>query len=192
MNLFFTLIGPYSLIFVLPNETEPLEKIRTKGIRHPDGPFKYIEDVKLKMTSEVFLQAMKAVIWTEDPILREVPNNFVHEKLFIWEDAVTGENYFSSRMTFHHIKKMLQSQGTLTSYYGGMKKIFIDPDANKFLGIMPLVSHRTVCKTDWWQERSGRVFINPENSFSLTVPLGYEEKRRMIDYALFMHVDQLV
>ncbi len=184
--------GPYSLVYVLPNSPEPLEKIRTKGIRHPEGPFKLHESSRLKMTSEVFLNAMHALQWTEDPVMKEVPNNFIHEKLFVWEDEETGETYFCSRMNWHHIQRMIYRKGILTSYYGGMKKIFFNNNNDKFLGITPIVSCRTACKTDWWAERSGRLFIDPEDPYTISVPLGYEPKRNVFEMDLFNHLKTIV
>lgn len=160
--------------------------MKAKGIPHPSGPFPYLEEVRLKLGPVEFDLAIDVLRYVSDPHLYDVPSEFIQQRLYVFEDEERKEMYFARHINYKIIQRLMQRKGTMTAYFGGMKKTFGAQHEINFLSITPTVSQRMPCSTDWWTTRCQRDLGS--NEFSLTLPKLYEGKRGFIDYRGYLHL----
>ncbi len=174
--------GPYSLIYINPGEAIAKEKIRTKGIPHPEGPFIYEEEIKLNLSTKDLDKMLRAIQWIDRPDSYEVPTDLIGERFYMFKkkDAANLEDiYFAKHLNFSLIKQMMQHEGELICYYGGMSKEMMTKK-NAFLSVAPTVNKRIPCRSDWWAG-GNRFFpcqLDPSfplaTEFDLSYPKGFD------------------
>jgi hypothetical protein len=176
--------GPYSLIYVNPNENLAREKIRTKGIPHPKGPFVYLEGNDIDLSVNSLDKMIRAMNWLESPHKFQVPSDFVKERFYLFKRLSDGETHFARYLNFDIIQKMMNHEGELTCFFGGMSKDILTR-TNAFLCVAPTINKRAPCRLDWWT--GGNRFyahdLDPTqpraSNFDLTYPKGYELRGEM-------------
>ena len=57
--------------------------------------------------------------------------------------------YFAKHLNFNLIKQMMNHEGELTCYFGGMNKEIMTKK-NAFMSVSPTVNKRIPCRSDWW------------------------------------------
>lgn len=182
--------GPYSLVYVTPHNGIAKEKIRTKGIPHPDGPFPYREEIELHLTPENYQLVRRLLNWIDDPVHHQVPAEFIKQRFYMFKTHLTGETYFARHINFKHIQMMMSQSGEMTCYFGSMQKSLLS-NMNSVLSVSPTINRRIVCHQQWWP-KSGRQSTNEEDVTAMTVPDGYEPNRVKHDLTPFMHVEQII
>lgn len=181
--------GPYSLGFVTNKKPTLMEKIKSKGIPHPSGPFPFGEDIDIEaninsMTEEQQKEwgSKKEILervfaYIKDPTHCEPPVEAVGLRFYLWQDADGA--YFAKHMNRKIIQAMVYKEGTITCYYGSFKKNFRTPYGT-MMEITPSINTRTPCKSNWWLEKSNRAYLEDADSrFDLTYPLGYEPPKQI-------------
>jgi len=103
--------GPYSLVYVEPGDDKLKEKIRTKGIPHPSGPFYYQESILAEYVSENFEKLAEIQAWLENPQAYTIPKNFISKRFYLYESEF--ESMLTTRINFELIRHMMAKQGTL-------------------------------------------------------------------------------
>ncbi len=178
-----------------------LEKIRSKGIPHPSGPFPYQESI----VSELEVSATKnpteyvgdklakleeIKLWLNDPQTYTIPKNFISKRLYVYEsfghdDYDDGESTLTTRINFEMIQSMMARTGTLCCYMGTMKKAFLDEQGRPLL-IRPTVVKRVANVSDWWRKPDApRQFREEEKDdvFALSFPRGYSQPEPINEFA---------
>lgn len=181
--------GPYSLVYVDPGQKKLMEKIRTKGIPHPMGPFVYRDDNEDKISLSTHKEIKHVINWIENPGQYIIPTQFIGKKFYLYapnrEENEQGEKelkcYFAKHLNFTLIQQMMQRDGILTCLFGGMKKTFLGRDG-RMMEIQPDAVRRIPCKTNWWEEKALRRFEEDATVFDLSYPIGYQRGRESIDY----------
>lgn len=167
--------GPYSLLYVLPNEQmlPVMEKVRVKGIPHVGKPFKHYDPIQLQLEEPRARLFAKIQRWLEDPLRWELPMGVIAQRFYMVKRA-DGTHYFAKHMNFDIIVSLMQQQCELFAFYGGMKKCFRHVNGD-FLLVKPDVTRRMACKSDWWSASSQkRIYLPGEDSvYSLSRPVGY-------------------
>lgn len=189
--------GPYSLVYLLPDDNCPWEKVKMKGIPHSDAPFRHTDELKMKMDVKKSLLLERIKLWLSSPSTYELPAPVIGERFYLYqpaeEDYVSldekGEAkngaYAAKHINFKMIEMMMKKEGTLTAFFGGMKKCFLNYDGKALL-VKPDVVRRIVCRNDWWLKQK-RVFAlgEEQNVFALSLPPGdYEPARGEFRYDL--------
>ncbi len=168
------------MVFVNPGKDVLLEKIRTKGIPHPSGPFPYQESIVSEVKEDTIAKLEEIQLWLENPQTYTIPKNFISKRLYVYEmfghDSYDdGESTLTTRINFEMIQSMMARTGTLCCYMGTMKKAFLDAHGRALL-IKPTVVKRVANVSDWWRkEDAPRQFREKEkdNVFALSFPRGY-------------------
>lgn len=175
--------GPYSLVYLDPGKNRLKEKIRTKGIPHPSGPFLYKERNEVTLDSAQYKELAHVLSWLHEPNLHTIPRNFIGKRFFVFTEQGKDEVSYAKHLTHGLIEKMMARTGTLACVFGGMKKVFLS-DRGDVLEVRPDVVRRIACKTDWWSTRAPRFFKEEERNdvFALSYPTGYVQGRSTIDY----------
>jgi len=169
---------------VEPGDDKLKEKIRTKGIPHPSGPFYYQESILSDMDAKVKSdnpteycgdkqeKLNEIAQWIEDPQAYTIPKNLIGKRLYLYESEF--ESMLTTRINFELIRQMMAKQGTLCCYIGTMKKAFLDANG-KALMIKPTVVKRLACVTDWWHKEGASRFFKKgeEGLFDLSYPQGH-------------------
>lgn len=165
--------GPYSLQYVLPGEDVVREKVRVKGIPHPDAPFEAFAPLRIRLDTsrERLVERMKR--WMEHPFEYELPCQVIGQRFYWFKSLVDNDDYFSAHINFDIIQRIMQKKGELYAYYGGMKRCF-ENYRGEFLLVRPDAVRRMACRTDWWKAGK-RCYTNEsiDNTFELSFPPGY-------------------
>ncbi len=119
-----------------------------------------------------------AMQWIDAPDKYEVPACFIKHRFYLFRRA-DGKTYFAKRLNFKLIHQMMNHEGELTCFFGGMSKE-IYTTKNAFLSVAPTVNSRTPCKVDWWTNNN-RFFaadldpqFPPHTPYDLSYPKGYD------------------
>lgn len=161
--------GPYSLVYMKPGSNQLWEKIRTKGIPHPKGPFVYGEDIIEEFKEEREQKMNEIQKWLKNPSTATIPSGIVSKRFYLYETQY--ERILAKRITLDMIREMMEREGTLSCFIGTMKKAFLDSKGQVMM-IRPDVVQRVACKNDWWQKKAPRHFIDDN---SLSYPLLYAQ-----------------
>ena len=166
--------GPFSIVYLKPGQAHLQEKIRAKGIPHPEGPFPYGENIELEWDQSNSLLMSRLYRWMAHPSLYPVPADIISRRFYLYtQEGEGGRVYFAKHLSFQLIRAMMEKQGHLVCYYGGMKKHLAFQGYN--MCIAPCLNVRQPCKTDWWRDKAQRVYSEGcDSPFDLSYPLGYE------------------
>lgn len=162
--------GPYSLVFMNPGDRTVYEKVKIKGIPHPDKTFKYWsnEQTMINDNEKEIFKCMQDYLDNPSTFLanpRVIGKRFY---MFKYDDRVM----FSDHIDYCMIKKMLKKEGEIHAFYGGMKKQFTTTSGSVLL-IRPDIVRRQVGKTNWW-EKNKRIYLpNHDGDTDLSYPPGY-------------------
>lgn len=120
-----------------------------------------------------------AMQWIDAPDHFEVPSCFIKERFYLFRRARDGKTYFAKHLNFKIIQQMMNHEGDLTCFFGGMSKELYTKK-NAFLSVAPTVNSRQPCKIDWWTGKN-RFFaseLDPQfpapTPFDLSYPKGYD------------------
>ena len=163
--------GPYSLIYVLPEDSVLWEKVRVKGIPHPSHPFQYHDPLRMHQTQSVLRLYPLIERWLQDPMRWDLPCGVIGKQFYYFK--TDEEKYFATHINFKIIEMMMNKEGSLFAFYGGMKRCFEDA-CGQILLVKPDVVQRTACKTDWWTQGKRIFRLGQESPFDLSYPPGYE------------------
>lgn len=166
--------GPYSLVFVLPDDHILTEKVKMKGIPHTDKFFKHHDDERKILAEEEKDLFNRMDTWLIDPLKYKCPADVISKRFYLFKTK--EQMYFAGHVNFKMIKKIMKREGELYAFFGTMKKSFYN-DQGSYLSIKPSAVKRSVGKSNWWEEGKHRIGTESGDE-SLTYPLGYQNDPR--------------
>lgn len=110
--------GPYALAYVSADNPTLMEKVKAKGIPHPEGPFPYGEEIDIEANinedekAEWWekLSLMDRVrAWMKDPDHLEPPVEAIGQKFYYWQHQ--EEAYFAKHINRKMIQLMMTNEG---------------------------------------------------------------------------------
>lgn len=187
--------GPYSIVYLNPGESKLKEKIRVKGIRHRDKPFSHSKDLHVDLPRKDKQKMIEILNWIKDPFHYSLPQDLVKKLYYVY--ITRGSADFLKHLNWDFIKKIMESEGELICFYGGMRRSYFDETLGRVLTVRPTVTRRMVCKTDWWS-LGKRVFFPESNKDpqAISYPPGFSETDRRLsinyEYESLLRVAQLL
>lgn len=159
--------GPYSIVFIRDGNDHLEEKVRVKGIPHMKDYFRHGENLNLILTSEQKEKFENAKNFIRNPLYYAPPSNLISKRFYFYK---VDENnfYFARHIDYFMIEKIMENNGELFCFYGGMKKTFYNNN-NEFCNVKPTVVRRQVCATNWWNKNKRWLIANQR----MSVPVGF-------------------
>lgn len=170
LALFAAPKGPYSIVHVNPNSSTLMEKIRAKGIPHPSNICKYLDGIQYEPSLEENELMDHCRQWMLNKDVKSAPSAFISKTFYIYETP--DKMSFVKRLNAGLIEEMINEEGVLNCFFGGIKKNF-SSTTGEYLTVKPDVKKRIPCKSNWW-DGTKRIFKEGQESiYDLSYPLGY-------------------